>query len=637
MALSNAVIAALQIMYTGRGVSQSDLNWWATDGANVTYEEAVLLFANSPDTAAKYPFFQAPASASKTQYITQVFQNLYNIAIADVPAEEVTYWENWLGLDPNNYLLFPDVLNTASAAAGLADRITALTNKSDISIENANAQGLAGNVSFTEALYSEAAAIIAPVDQTEASVAAAQQQILASTGGGGGTPFTLLSFSSILTSTASLGVSPGDTFLTSNSNTIQALTFLDNATIIDPSTSDNDLLTAQIIGSTTPLLLENVETVRLTASGPTADFNVTTSTGIKSLEIVKGNLEITGAELFPITLNPGYAGILTLDSVDPTDAVTVNLNGTASGASIVDKNNTKAININVKATSTLGSTGFVITDAGGGSDFVISGSKNLTINGDINLGGSRLDAGEFTGELDVTFGKNSFANPTVIGGEANDTFTLTSKTDLIDGATINGGDGTNVINAKISNTGTALDKVTNVATVNLVEDTTFDTFITSVDSLVASGQTLKVDASSFTTKSLFFFGGAETNGSFNLLGGAKNDNLVGGAKNDTLLGAAGDDILDGGAGDDILNGGAGIDILTGGAGKDQFVLDQATAGNKATINDFATADDVFALSNAAFAGAPAVGSTMVTSTVGAAADLATTVLVDTAVAIAWPT
>jgi Ca2+-binding RTX toxin-like protein len=168
-------------MYTGKGVSASDLNWWATDGANISYEEAVALFANSADAAAKYPFFQAPQTADKRQYIAQVFANLYNIDINDtslVPTEELNYWINWLSLSPDNYLDFPNALNNASAAAGLTDRLEALTNKTNVSLSFAETFSSVGVNTFTPEQSAEASAIIAGVDETPDSVLAAEAQII---------------------------------------------------------------------------------------------------------------------------------------------------------------------------------------------------------------------------------------------------------------------------------------------------------------------------------------------------------------------------------------------------------------------------------------------------------------------------
>jgi Ca2+-binding RTX toxin-like protein len=130
---------------------------------------------------------------------------------------------------------------------------------------------------------------------------------------------------------------------------------------------------------------------------------------------------------------------------------------------------------------------------------------------------------------------------------------------------------------------------------------------------VASGATLTVDASSFTTKFLDFDGTLETTGSFKITGGALADTLKGGEKNDTLT------------------GGGGTDTLTGNGGNDQFVLNKAIATSAVTVKDFKTIannNDIFALSNAAFAGAPAVGATLTVSAVAGATNSANTILVD---------
>ncbi|HZF96318.1 MAG TPA: M10 family metallopeptidase C-terminal domain-containing protein, partial [Allosphingosinicella sp.] len=74
----------------------------------------------------------------------------------------------------------------------------------------------------------------------------------------------------------------------------------------------------------------------------------------------------------------------------------------------------------------------------------------------------------------------------------------------------------------------------------------------SPDAVVAAFQMLIVDGSGLgASESLSFDGSAETNGRFELTGGAAAD---------TLRGGAGDDRIDGGAGADAMNGGAGNDI-----------------------------------------------------------------------------
>ncbi|ALM83284.1 retention module-containing protein [Bordetella sp. N] len=88
---------------------------------------------------------------------------------------------------------------------------------------------------------------------------------------------------------------------------------------------------------------------------------------------------------------------------------------------------------------------------------------------------------------------------------------------------------------------------------------------------------------------IFGQGGNDT-----LYGDDGNDIIYGGEGNDTLYGGAGNDTLYGGNGNDILIGGKGDDILVGGAGSDTFKWladDQGTVAHPAvdTIKDFSTA------------------------------------------------
>jgi Ca2+-binding RTX toxin-like protein len=77
--------------------------------------------------------------------------------------------------------------------------------------------------------------------------------------------------------------------------------------------------------------------------------------------------------------------------------------------------------------------------------------------------------------------------------------------------------------------------------------------------IVANG-TMTIDGSSLDASStLVSIGGAETDGHFDVTGGAADDTLFGGQRSDVLVGGAGDDTLFGARGADILEGGAGAD------------------------------------------------------------------------------
>jgi len=623
MAIPQSSIIALSLMYTKLPPSASDLTYWASPaGQAVSWNQAVQAFSTSSAAKTAYPMLASPTvlsqnAAARRDYVTQAFQNLYGIAAADIPAAELTYWaDTYLVSSPQAIFDFPVVLNQYSPAA----RQQALTNRAQVAENFAVAMAADGSSTFTSAQYSSGWVIVNTVTADAASVTAANAQIaqfIAGGGGGTGTTFTLLEQGAVLTASASSKVAPAGQFLNSSNNTVEALTFLPNSFVQDPSTADADVLTAQILGTVDPNIT-NIETIEFTGS-KSAIADIVIISGVKSFVIKSGDLQVNNAGKFPLTLAAGYANKLSLQLGDATKASTVNLNGTVAGTTIVDLNSEANVNIVVKADSVLknsDATKETIKNAAGKNNFVISGDKNLTIDGNItvtNPATDRLDATDFTGKLTLNLGADSDITQ-IVGGKSDDTFTLTAIDNQINGVTLNGNNGSDTLTVKVGNAfTTAINGVTNVETIIFKQAAT-NTTITTVDTLVASGATLTVDASSFTTKTLTFDGNNETNGSFKITGGALAD------------------ILTGGAGADTLTGNGGLDVLDGKGGNDQFVLNKAAPGNGVVIKDFtavANNNDVFALSNAAFAGAPAVGAALTVSAVASATNSANTILVDT--------
>ena len=638
MAISPEVYASLNILYASQAPSASDISLWQTNPSltSLTWEETVLVFATSAAAQQTYPLLAAPGAATdatRRQYVLEVFNNAYGLQEADLDPAEIDYWVEWLSLtnpdgtpadsDGNgipNILDFPIVLNQFQPPAIQQ----ALLNRAEVALDFAQQFFQAGIATFDQALYDTSWNVISTVTADPASVTAAElltaQAVKDTIGGGTGTTFTLLDNGAVLTAAANSKVAPEGKFLSTANDKVSALTFLNGSFIQDPSTSDNDVLTAQIVVAVNPTI-ENIETIQFSGAAG-ASVALAGISKAKQVQVVKGDLTIIDANNYAIDLVAGYASNLTLIETALNKDITVNLNGTTAGASIAANLFDKSkVNLVVKAASVLSNADTAANTLALNqtqSNFVITGDKNLTIDGKIIVvdGTNRLDATDFTGELTLTLGKNSNITQ-IVGGKTNDTFTLTAAVDQINGVNLNGNDGNDTLTVKVGATAAALNGVTNVETIIFKEDTAADTTITTVDALVASGATLTVDASSFTTKFLTFNGAAEANGSFKITGGALADALRGGARNDTLTG----------------NG--GLDNLTGGGGNDQFVLNKATAGNNVTINDFSLAsgnNDVFALSNAAFAGAPAVGATLTVSAVAGAANANTTILVDAGLA-----
>jgi Ca2+-binding RTX toxin-like protein len=614
MTVDQNSIVGLYVIYFNRAPDPAGLAFWQTQ--NVTIDDIAAQFGASPEAKAIYPFLAAPTLANPEDFIKEIYRNAFG---READTAGLTFWSNVLRQDSSPESVAQFVLAVAQGAQG-TDRV-ALQNRADIALQFTQ-EAVNANIAFTPSVLATSSRIIDTVNSTATSVTAAEaaidQAITDIIGGGTGTTFTLLDNGAVLTAAANSKVAPEGKFLSTANDKVSALTFLQTSFIQDPSTSDNDVLTAQIVGAVNPTI-ENIETIQFSGAVG-ASVALAGISKAKQVEVVKGDLIIIDANNYAIDLVAGYASNLTLQEglgVLGKD-LTVNLNGTTAGASITATLNDKSkVNLVVKAASVLSNadtTKDTLALDQTQSNFVITGDKNLTIDGKINVvdGTNRLDATDFTGKLTLNLGVAAgFSIKQIVGGKSDDTFTLTAAVDQINGVNLNGNDGNDTLTVKVGNAfTTAINGVTNVETI-IFKEAGANTTITTVDTLVASGATLTVDASSFTTKILTFNGNNENNGSFKITGGAAADGLIGGAGADTLTG----------------NG--DLDFLTGGGGNDQFVLNKATDGNGVTITDFTVADDVFALSNAAFDGAPAVGAALTVSAVAGATNSANTILVDT--------
>lgn len=657
MTVDQNSIVGLYVIYFNRAPDPAGLAFWQTQ--NVTIDNIAAQFGASPEAKAIYPFLAAPTLADPKVFINEIYQNAFG---RNADEAGLTFWSNVLKQDSSPESVAEFVLAVAQGAQG-TDKV-ALQNRADIALQFTQ-KAVNASIPFTPSLLATSSDIIDKVTFTAESVTAAQaatdQAIKDIIAGGTGTTFTLLDIGAVLTAAANSKVAPEGKFLSTANDKVSALTFLQGSFIQDPSNSDNDVLTAQILGPVTPNIA-NIETIEFTGSNAAVPDIVNIS-GVKNFVIKSGNLQVNTAEKFPLTLAAGYASTLTVNASAAGKDLTVNLAGTASGTKIVDANPavlntiTGKLTLNVNADSTISELTYDDDNVAPiTSNVVITGSKNLTINGILALSnGALLDGTDFKGKLSLTTNNNAANNPNIaiVGGQSDDTFNFTTfgAGTLTNATTLTGNGGVDTVTVK----GTAANAFDNVTDIDkIVIAAGANSAITANASLISSVGILEVDASALAAANLLTFSVAAgaTGGSLKITGGAGNDvltggagndnftggagadNLTGGAGNNTLIGGAGDDILVGGDGDDLLQGDAGLNNLTGGLGKDQFVLNQSTAGNLATITDFTVADDKLALSNAAFAGAPAVGATMVISTATGPANLATTLVIDNGAALA---
>ncbi len=166
----------------------------------------------------------------------------------------------------------------------------------------------------------------------------------------------------------------------------------------------------------------------------------------------------------------------------------------------------------------------------------------------------------------------------VSAGDGNDTINVGAS--LNPGDAIDGGNGSDTVNlqgnysAGLTLTATTLK---NIETLHFVGG--FSYSLTVNNATVGAGQNLIVDASALAATSLVFNGGAETDGTFTIVGGTGNDTLTGGSGADTFtLSGGGNDTANGGAGADNFALGAQLtaaDQINGGSENDTVTL----AGN----------------------------------------------------------
>ncbi len=249
-------------------------------------------------------------------------------------------------------------------------------------------------------------------------------------------------------------------------------------------------------------------------------------------------LDLSGIHAFDITTNDGnvvagqtlniYAGTLA-----PGNALTFN------GSAETDGN-----------FSIIGSANNDSLTTGGGDDTILAGTGK-----DVIHAGAGADTILFTSGFD--------SSDTVDGGNGNKDV-LELQGDYSAGVVFNAA------------------TMTNVETIRV--DTNRSYTLTTNDGNVASGDILTVDATALNSSYVLTFdGSAETDGAFNIKGGAGADILTGGAGNDQIDAGSGDNTIVGGAGNDVITTGFGSDIIDGGDGDDTIDtgsgFDTAHGGN----------------------------------------------------------
>lgn len=374
--------------------------------------------------------------------------------------------------------------------------------------------------------------------------------------------------SGILTSSLNTVDATGTAFLTSGNDTINSSTFLAGSTIVDSSSTDSDSLTALLTSAVSnATTVRGIESLTFDSYGGSVDFtNVTgqTSTTIKGLSFTA--TKVAAAQTFTLSGVNGAQSFNLADEAGGSDALTLNLAGTTSGAALTYAGDAlETLNLNVTSASTI-----TVTDLDSASNSAvavnISGAA-LTVTDNSGDTGT-WNASAATGALSYTQGKDVARG--LVGTAGNDSFTFGGTAGTLTNAdTINGGAGVDTLSFVDAGATDDLNSVTNVEVIKVLDGA--NASVTTVQALVAFGQTLTVDASALTsTYTLTWTGSNETDGMFSVTGGAGNDTIVGGSGPDTINGGAGNDSITGGNGGDIINVGTGTDTVVFGAAGQTF-------------------------------------------------------------------
>ncbi len=297
-------------------------------------------------------------------------------------------------------------------------------------------------------------------------------------------------------SSASTSGVASDFRFTNGNQTIQAGPGSLNATdvLLDSSTTDNDVLNAQLIGDTGTFTAQNIETINATFSAGTPILNLTNVTGTKAVNV---NGTVTG----------------TVAGVNTNSAPTIGVTGFT---------NTLNVNTTTLAGTAAAGTADTLNLAVSGATFGTTAATQSVINLTAGTGGTLetlniASNGTAVNTFGLTLGAGVALGTTNITGSAGATIRVDSAT--VSGTTIAAASNTGIVTLDINRDGLA------AATTNLTNVSGVEAFVFR-DATAASAESLSVtniEAGSTVTLASSFAGNA---GVFSVRNAATNTSDV---------------------------------------------------------------------------------------------------------------
>ena len=295
--------AAIYIGYYDRAPDPYGMDFWeaAVENPVVPLVDIATYFAAQQETYEVHPFFVEPSTDAANAFITELYVNLFNRVPDEVGLE---FWSNVLQgsiAGTNEFSVGEIILEIIQGAQNsiAGQDITTLLNK--IEVANAWTAGAAdagltepSSYGDSEIAQDSAKSIIEGVTSSSATVTEAKAVIV----------------------TAFDGIFPGITVdLTPSADNIELTRGNDTVTgvikelsigdtIIDPSTTDADVLNVEMIEDiASNVTVQNIETVVLNALSGSREIRVTNWDGIETYQVIgEGDIELTDVQ----TTDPSY-------------------------------------------------------------------------------------------------------------------------------------------------------------------------------------------------------------------------------------------------------------------------------------------------------------------------------------------
>ena len=260
------------------------------------------------------------------------------------------------------------------------------------------------------------------------------------------------------------------------------------------------------------------------------------------------------------------AGSGTADLADELGSVSANLSGSNSANAITTGGGNDTIFGLADADTLAGGAGDDLIDGGHGNDTLYGDDGNDQLYG--SLGDDIIRGGAGDDTIEDSFYFSTFAEIFDIdAGVGNDTVSLRNSINLSVSGIIDGGDGTDTLQASFL-TGLTIKNFEILESGELGvtgSAAQFESFDKIIPQNGYSDIVLRLSDSAHADLS-----GKLATGAVHIYAAVPSIDVTTGAGNDQLEGTDGNDIFDARAGDDVLNGYDGDDVLTGGEGNDQI-------------------------------------------------------------------